>query len=305
MTQLNRLDLNLLVVFEAVYAEQGISRAAERLNLTQSAVSHALGRLREQLGDQLFTRRGHDMIPTAAAIQLFDPVSKALREIHGSVRGLERFDPVSSTRHFKIGVRGFTESVVLPELFRAIRHQGPKMTLSAVHHGRASLAKLFHSGAIDLAIDTLNSLPENMSAEVLDRVSFVVMLRAGHPALSAPLDLDAYLRLDHVAASTNRLGASPEDAALKAMGKARRVVLRSLNYTTASHVVAQSDTALTLPSSFAPLLAVAGSHEIMPSPLTDLSVELCMYWNSRADGDPAITWLRSITRERLRRDLTE
>lgn len=299
MTQLNRFDLNLLVVFEAIYAERGISRAAERLNLTQSTVSHALGRLREQIGDQLFTRRGHDMVPTAASIQLFEPICHALREIDGSIRGLERFDPVSSNRHFRIGVRGFTESVMLPRLFMAIRQLGPKMTVSAVHHGRASLAKLFHNGAIDLAVDTLAATPEGASAELLGRAPLAVMLRAGHPALARTIDLETYLQLDHVAASTNRLGTSLEDAALRAMGRTRKVVLRCQNYTTASHVVAQSDAALTMPANFSDLLAIDGVHEVVAAPFSDLSVELHMYWNARADSDPAITWLRTIAREQF------
>jgi DNA-binding transcriptional LysR family regulator len=301
MTQLNRFDLNLLVVFDAIYTERGISRAAERLNVTQSAVSHALSRMREQLGDQLFTRRGHEMIPTAAANQLSEPIKRALVEIDASIKGLDRFDPVSSSRHFRIGVRGFTESVILPPLFRALRRQGPNLTMGAVHYGRATLSKLLHAGAIDLAIDTMTATSADVSAEMLGRSRLVVMLREGHPALAGPLDFDAFAKLDHMIASTNSRGKTLEDAALRAAGKTRRVVLRCQNFTSASHAVAESDAALTIPEYFANLLLVPGRHRVVPGPFIGESAAIHMYWNSRADTDPAITWLRTLARDNLTR----
>jgi DNA-binding transcriptional LysR family regulator len=303
VTQLNRFDLNLLVVFEAVYAERGISRAAERLNLTQSAVSHALGRMREHLGDPLFTRSGHDMQPTAYAGKLIEPIRRALAEIEGTMKTLDRFDAASSSRHFYIGVRGYTESVILPPLFRALRQQGPKLTLTTVRHNRASLAKLFNAGAIDLAVDILTTLPDEVSAEILGRSPLRVMLRAGHPALTRPLDFDVYVKLDHVVASTNRRGASLEDAALRIAGRSRRIALHCQNYASASAIVAESDLALTIPGIFSHRLADPALHRVVPGPFGELSFDIYMYWNSRADTDPAITWLRSVAREHIGRAL--
>ena len=303
MTQLNRFDLNLLVVFEAVYAERGISRAAERLNLTQSAVSHALGRMREHLGDPLFARSGHEMQPTAIANKLIAPIRRALSEIDGTMKSLDRFDPAHSTRHFHIGVRGYTESVILPPLFRALRREGPQLSLTTVRHGRGSLGKLFNAGAIDLAVDISAELPNEVSAEILGRSPLGVMLRAGHPALARPLDFDDYVKLDHVVASTNRRGASLEDAALRSAGRSRRIILHCQNYASASQVVSESDAALTIPGIFSRRLVNPALHRVVPGPFGDLSFDIYMYWNSRAETDPSITWLRSVAREHIGRAL--
>ncbi|HEU0204237.1 MAG TPA: LysR family transcriptional regulator, partial [Burkholderiaceae bacterium] len=142
-------------MLDAIYTERGITRASERLNLTQPAVSHALARLRELLDDPLFVRDGKVMIPTATAHELIEPVRRALSEIESSLNRLQRFDPAVSTRHFKIGMRHVVESAGVPELMRRLRAEAPGVQLTTLLNERQTLGSALASGELDAALDML------------------------------------------------------------------------------------------------------------------------------------------------------
>jgi DNA-binding transcriptional LysR family regulator len=296
MDILNRFDLNLLVVFEAIYSEGGVSKAADRLCLTQSAVSHALRRLREILNDPLFSREGNQMIPNGAAEQLIGPVRLALDTVKTSLGNLYSFDPASSTKHFRIGVRGPAESTVVPPIFSAMRRAAPHTSLGAVFHNSSSIEGLLKSRAIDLAIDIHQSGYEAIESEGLGRASFVVMLRPNHPAYAPALDLEKYMQLEHIVISTRRSGLGLEDAVLRGRIRGRKVVLQCQDYGTAAATVIASDAAVTVPRNIAMALA-----EQTPLTITELFPNLqfkyAMYWNAENTSDPSVTWFRSVVRE--------
>jgi DNA-binding transcriptional LysR family regulator len=295
MLNLSRFDLNLLVVFEAIYSSGGITRAGEQLNLTQSAISHALARLRELLGDKLFVREGHLMIPTPMAQELIKPVRRALAEIEGSLRQIETFDPSTATRPFRIGLRSFVETVILPPLVPYLLKRAPGITLSAIRHDRTSLEAMLAVGDIDIAIDVHLPRTDQLSMTSLWGGYMVVLARRGHPAFNQKLDLEAYLALDHIVASSRRKGTSIEDMALQRLGLERRVSVRCQNHATAGQIAARSDMVMTVPVSFAETLVQFHDLDMAPAPIDMPSSDLYLYWHPHLDKDPANKWLRAAS----------
>lgn len=290
----SRIDLNLLVVLDAIYTERGITRASERLNLTQPAVSHALARLRELLDDPLFVRDGNTMTPTATAHELIEPVRRALNEIESSLNRLQRFDPAASTRHFKIGMRHVVESSGVPEFVRRVRAQAPHVQLSSLLHERQTLASALASGELDAALDMLLPPAPNVSHARLAGGRMVVAVRRDHPRVGNELDLATYLELEHVLASSRRSGPGLEDVALQRIGRERRVVLRCQHHWTACQVVASTDLVYTMAEHYAAAVNAALGNRLLPFPLDVPANELYLYWHANLDADPANRWLRGL-----------
>lgn len=293
MLNLSRFDLNLLVVFESIYASGGITRSSEQLNLTQSAISHALARLRELLGDKLFVREGHDMVPTPLAQELIGPVRRALLEIEGSLRQIELFDPATSAKSFRIGVRSFVETVTLPPLVQHLRALAPHISLSAVRHERTNLQGMLAAGDVDIAIDVHLPKTSNVSLSPLWGGHMVVLARRDHPVIASGLDLKTYLSLDHIVASSRRKGASVEDMVLQKLGYERRIAVRCQNHATAGQIAARTDMLLTVPQSFAATLMRFHDLATLPAPIAIPSMDLYIYWHNHLDKDPANLWLRT------------
>ena len=296
MVNVSRVDLNLFVVLDAIYTEGGITRASERLNLTQPAISHALARLRELVGDPLFVRDGHTMMPTAAAHALIGPVRRALKEIEGSLNQLQQFDPATSTRSFRIGMRHIVESATLPELVRRVRAQAPGVQLAAVHHDRDAMHGALATGELDAVIDVLLPRVPQVSYERLAGGKMVVAVRANHPRVGDALDLATYLALDHVMASSRRSGPGLEDMALQRLGHERRVVVRCQHHWTACQLVATSDLLLTLPERYAGSANAALGNRLLPFPVDAAANDLYLYWHANADAEPGSRWLREQMR---------
>ena len=152
---ISRIDLNLLVVLEAIYTEGGLTRAAERLHVTQPAVSYALGRLRELLGDPLFVRQGHGMAPTPFMRTMIEPLRQALRGIEAVLNDMQHFDPATAERRFTLGCRDTLESLVLPRLLNRITRAAPRVELATVHFSRRDAKADLVSGRLDLLTDAV------------------------------------------------------------------------------------------------------------------------------------------------------
>jgi DNA-binding transcriptional LysR family regulator len=299
MVNVSRIDLNLFVVLDAIYTEGGITRASERLALTQPAISHALARLRELVGDPLFVREGHAMVPTAAAHALIGPVRRALKEIEGSLNQLQAFDPATSTRAFRIGMRHIVESAALPDLALRVRAAAPQVQLAAVHHDRDALHGALATGELDAVVDVLLPRAPHVSYQLLAGGKLVVAVRAGHPAVGASLDLPTYLALDHVMTSSRRSGPGLEDLALQRLGHERRVAVRCQHHWTACQLVASSDLLLTMPERYAGTANAVLGNRLLPFPIEAAASDLYLYWHANADAEPGNRWLREQIRAGL------
>ncbi|WP_311766309.1 LysR family transcriptional regulator [Burkholderia contaminans] len=286
-----RTDLNLLVVLDRIYAQQSITRAAQQLNLSQSAVSHALNRLRELLGDPLFERHGNAMMPTPFTRAIIVRVRNGLHTLECTLHEASRFDVATTVRRFTIGILNAQEPVVLPPIAQYVATHAPSIDIAAVQHDRRAIEADLLTGSLDAVIDVLLPHPQSVRSTRLTTDRYVVLCRRNHPRVSQHLDLDAYLAEEHVLVTSRQRGGGVEDAALVKLGAERRVRLRCIRYFAACRVVNQTDLLLTMPERYARLLNEMCGNQMLECPF-DASIDTYLYWHTNSDADPANSWLR-------------
>jgi len=284
--------LNLFIVFEAIYAEGSVTRASLKLNLTQPAISHALGRLRVMFDDPLFVRQGHMMVSTPLARSIIEPVRHSLRGFEVTLNKLNRFDPASTEREFTLALRDVLESTVLPPLMVALANDAPLARVAAVQVDRRELESELQAGTLDCAIDVLLPLaPDIRHARILaDRT--LVVARRGHPRLQGEMTLDQYLAEQHILASSRRKGPGIEDFELSRLGMQRKIRLRCQHYFAACRVVSQTDLLLTMPERYARVANQQFDNQLLALPLEMPAWDVYLYWHANVEDDPANKWLR-------------
>jgi DNA-binding transcriptional LysR family regulator len=303
---LSRIDLNLLVVFDTVYAEGGITAASRKLNLSQPAVSHALARLRDVFGAPLFERRGRGISPTPLARSIAGPVREALATMQRTLGEAGRFDPATTERGFRVGLREALEPSVLPQLTRAVCEAGPRLTLAAARHDRARLEQDLAAGMFDVVLDALLPVADRVPHERVRSDRMIVVARRDHPGLRrvrrrgrGAWDLEAYLALEHVQVSSRRRGPALEDMALRPLGRPRKVRVRCQSHAAACAIAAGTDLVATIPEAYARNVIDAAGHRVLPMPLEGVALETYMYWSESAAADAANRWLRARVREAM------
>ena len=289
---LSSVDLNLFVVFDTIYAEGGITRASRRLNLSQPAVSHALGRLRGMFDDALFTRHGHVMTPTPLARRLIEPIRQSLQGLEVTLSKVDRFDPANATKRFVVGMRDAQESAVLAGLMRRVTREAPRIDISVIRTERRDIERELSAGTLDAALDVLLPLPEEIRRQHLSVEWMTVVARKAHPRLKGRLTLETYLAQEHIAVSSRRRGLSAEDFELGRHNLRRRVRLRCQNYFAACQVVAETDLILTMPQRYARILNARFGNRLLAFPLKAPAFDAYLYWHVSAEADPANAWLR-------------
>jgi len=290
-------DLNLLTVFEALWAERNVTRAARRVGITQSAMSHALKRLRAQLSDALFHPTPGGMIPTPYAQELAGPLGEALALVRRTVETPRKFAPRTLRRTFTVATSDYVEMVLLPRLLARVARLAPEVTL-VVRPAAARPERELVSGVHDLLITPGDGDAPGVRAQALFDERFVCVLRAGHPdAHGRKLSLERFLRLPHVLVSPQGSGPAAVDEALAALGKRRRVTLRIPNFLIAPLVIAETDHVITLPERV--VRAVAGRRRlaVFPPPVALPGFSVSQRWHERNDADPAHGWFRDLVAE--------
>ena len=299
MRHLARFDLNLLRIFEAIFAKGGVSAAARHLNLSQPAISHALARLRTQFDDPLFVRQGNRLVPTHAARAIAGPVREALRGLDAALDAATAFDPVRTTREFRIGVRLSGEMPRFSSLVSRVRSAAPHVALASVTFRRRDLVMMLANGDLDLALDVALPTNDRLCRHYLGTEPLVVVARKGHPHVDGAIDLETYLSLDHIIATARPYGPGIEDMALDQMGLTRRVAVRCQHAITAWQIVASSDMLFALPRSHAEVLDAMWPMQLVELPLPVEQSGSYLYWHQASQADPGLGWLRAIIVEEL------
>lgn len=258
---LTRADLNLLVLFEAVSHERHVGRAADRLNLTQSAVSHGLGRLRRLLNDPLFLKTPKGVVPTARAIALQAPIADALARVRSVISSAGPFEPATSTRRFTIGAPDGVSAVILSSLLAETQRSAPGIDISVrqllpvageispERAWRVAFAEL-EARAMDVAIIPSDHVPTRFSKQLLYEETFVLAVRAGHPFLDEPT-LARYCDAQHLVVSLTGDSHGFVDEVIAQTGHSRRVALTVPNFMFALAVIAETHLICALPRRFA------------------------------------------------------
>lgn len=300
MRSINRIDLGLLQVFDAIFWKGGVSAAARHLNLSQPAISHALAKLRIIMGDELFVRQGNVLAPTSKSRLLADPVRRALSSLTAAIDEATTFDPARSHREFRIGIRLSGELARFPRIAQRVRREAPNIVLVSTTFRRRDAVRALASGELDLVFDVSNEeRSEQLCSAAVGSEQLAVATRAGNPQVDGPLDLDGYLALEHVVATSRARGPGLEDLALAELGMARKVAVRCQHFITAWQIVAASDLALTLPASQARMLDAVWPMRLDALPVRIEPSHSYLYWHRGSQNDPGIAWLRELALDEL------
>ncbi|WP_339490739.1 LysR family transcriptional regulator [Pseudomonas sp. EL_65y_Pfl2_R95] len=286
---LNKVDLNLFVVFDAIYTEANLTRAGQIVGITQPAVSNALARLRETFNDPLFVRTAQGMVPTPMSQNIIGPVRNALQQLRISVQESRTFNPAEANKTYRISMTDLSEAMVFPALFQRLRRLAPKVCIESMLARRRDTTKELAAGRLDFAIDApLNTDPQVRHVKLLED-RYVCALRKNHPLSKDKISLDEYLSLSHIHISSRRSGLGYIDLALGKMGIQRKIALRSQHYLMANTVLHNTDMAMTVPERF----ARSNDLHYMQLPVKEMpTLETHLYWHESTDQDPANRWMR-------------
>ncbi|RQS11089.1 LysR family transcriptional regulator [Burkholderia sp. Bp9002] len=296
--RLSKIDLNLFVVFDAIYSKRNLTRAAELLSLTQPAVSNALARLRKTLNDPLFVSTPAGMVPTPMAENIVGRVREALQLLDASAHEGDVFDPASSERVFRLSMSDLTEALLMPALGELLQLHAPRMQVRSYYMDRGELPTALANGSVDIAIDSAMIGDANLHQALLVRDRYACMIRRDHPFRGDVLTLDDYLAMGHIHVSSRRKGSGHVDAELARLGQRRNIQMRVQHYMVAPLIAMRGDLALTAPLRL--LRSYPARVLELPFELPDL--EYCCYWHRSADRDHANQWLRERLTQ-LMRDL--
>ena len=299
------LDLNLLRVFDVVMTERSVTRAAERLAMTQPAVSNALRRLREATREELFTPSSTGVTPTRQAEALWPTVRAALGELR-EVFEPQAFDPQRDPRGFTLAMADATAAVIVPALVRALDAEGAKVGLRFIPLASRDPRALLEHGDADLALGFFPELPAALAAEADSCVmeleplwgcEYVCVMRRDHPlAAQGTLTLDAFCAAKHLRVSFAGRPRGFVDDALQRLGRERQVMITVNQFHSAGCVVRQSDLLTVLPRSFVPATGFASELACRTLPFEMPGIDVALLWHRRHEHDAAQRWLRELVR---------
>jgi DNA-binding transcriptional LysR family regulator len=285
------LDLNLLVVFEAIYSAGSISRAADTLNLTQPALSNALARLRKQLDNPLFVRSGNGVVPTARADEIIEPIREALFAIDQSIRPKELFDPAVTKRHFRLIIADPLEQITVSALLRVIGHQS-QISFELLPPQTINIDEALLEGKADLALFLMPIRVAELNNTPLCPVDPVIVARRDHPRLSAQSPRETVMEEGFVslALGPGKLENSEKVNILKRLRP--RQVCQVAKVSSIAQLVSQSDLVGVLPAIYARKVATRYGLDIISHPVPEIEQKFQLIWHRRFESDPGHIWLR-------------
>lgn len=286
-----RFDLNLLLTLEVLLAEQNVTKAAARLNLSQPAVSAQLNRLRDLFNDQLFVPAQRGMIPTPKAIELRRPISDVLELARATVTSHRTFDPASAELTVVIACTDYLQVALASPFVSSLRQKAPGVRVSLRLLDTSTLQEQLVDGEVDLALMTPSAAPTNLLSQHLYDERYVLISRRGHPHIHPNLSVSDYAELEHVVVSLRRSGfTTPVDMSLKAIGFKRKVVLSASSFLFVLDIVARTDFVALVPGK---LVARTDSLMVVDPPFSVEGFAVGMVWHGRTHDHPGQRWIRS------------
>jgi DNA-binding transcriptional LysR family regulator len=300
---LSRVDLNLLVLFETVLKERHVARAAQRLHLSPSAVSHGMRRLRETFNDPLFLRHPKGVVPTARALSMADPVEQILARVRQVIANADAFDPTQSKRTFVVGAPDALAVVALPAVLATISKQAPGVSVSVRDLRPADTIAALDARQIDVALYPLEEVPARFEARFLYDEEFAVAARADH-SFGKRLSLDAYCSARHLLVSRSGDAHGFVDDLLEQRGRSRSIVLIVPSFMFAMAALATTDMVGTLPRSLLRMHAKRFGLAILEPPVPLIRSKVYAMTSKVAMMDLGIAWLMELLQRQLSQQVT-
>lgn len=292
------LDLNLLPVFDALIRIGNVSRAAEELNMSQSAVSHALKRLRAFFGDPLFLKTGNGMQPTPRALELREPVLDVMGTVRGELLVREGFDAAVARRSFTLCLTDMGELIFLPRLIARLRNAAPGCTLRTLQLPMDRIPAVLESGEADLALGSLHAVPEGLYQQQLFTRSFVTIVNRRNRRIGDTLTQEEFFALEHIVVSMSGRIEDAYDAVVDALAGPRRIYLTTPHFLTVPMIIEQNPELIaTVPRELATKFAAYKSIRVVDTPVAVPAFAIRQHWHPRFQHDAANTWLRRLVKE--------
>ncbi|MDX2273420.1 MAG: LysR family transcriptional regulator [Cyanobacteriota bacterium] len=298
---LSSVDLNLLVAFEALFTEQSVTAAAQRLHIGQPAMSAALARLRVLLGDELFVRVGRQMRPTPRATELAPAIRQALTQIRQLLTTSQPFDPITAQRNFVIGSSDYFTTWLAPHLIQASQGSQRGLTWELTHFHKEEVPALLERGGIDVALGTFTDLPSGIHQQPLIEERLVGICRPGHPALHPNLSDVEYAAMPHALFTLRRDRVGEVDRVLAQRQLRRRIVLTTSYFLVLPSMMAASDLVSAVPLHLARHFQEQGLVELFELPVATEPWMISLIWSRLLDQDPAHQWLRQLIQQSVTR----
>lgn len=291
---LRQIDLNLLVIFNQLLRDRRVSTTADKLGLSQPAVSNALKRLRVLLKDDLFVRTARGMEPTPYAMHLIEPIGYALGTLENALNQRDTFNPLTSERVFTLSLTDIGEIYFMPTLMETLSRVAPHVRISTVRNNDGHLREDMESGNVDLAVGLLPSLTTGFFQRRLFKQRYVCIFRKNHPGAQNPISLEQYKSLPHVGITSVNTGHGEVDEWMLKKGIQRQMQLQVPHFVAVGHILQTSDLIATVPERFAqrceePFQLVSSP---LPVKLPDIAIHL--FWHGKYNRDPANMWLRQM-----------
>jgi DNA-binding transcriptional LysR family regulator len=296
-----KFDLNLLVAFDALYAERSVTRAAQRVGMGQPGMSHALARLREQFQDELFVRAGSGIQPTVLAERLAEPVREVLQQAHAVFARRPRFDPHSDQREFLLAMPDGQQLVILPPLTQQLQAHAPHARLRTVAFDRRRVFLQLEDGEIELTVGVFDSTAPGLRVEVLYAETHACVYNPKLIRVRSPLRLEEYLAHPHVLLSHAGDTVGVVDKVLAKRNLKREIVATTPSAHVIPFLLREVKAFGIVPSRIAQSVARSAGLAICRPPVETGGFEVSMVWRSRSDGDQAHVWLRDQLRQVARR----
>ena len=301
MTSPRNLDLHALECFDMLLRERSVSRAADRMGISQSSMSEALARLRERLGDPLLVRTREGMVPTDRAQVLLPAVRTTIEQLRALLAGDGGFDPARAADRFRLTASDYAQLLLMPTLTRRLQGQAPGCAVEVRTVNLRDVERALEAGDVDLAIAYYPDPPASLRRSPLLSDRYVCLARQGHPLVTPDMTPETFASLPHAAVSPSGLSyfSNVVDSALTPLGLSRRIVVSCPHFLLASHLVSQSDLVLALPRRAALSMAGFFPLQVAEIPLPMRQVDVAMYWHERSHHGLAQRWLRSVVGEIL------
>ncbi|SAL43619.1 LysR family transcriptional regulator [Caballeronia humi] len=298
MEEIKDFDLNLLRVFDAMWRQRHLSRAAEELGLSQPAMSHALKRLRERIGDQLFFKVRTGMQPSPRAEQLAPVVRSVLTEVRDLILTAPQFHPGDAQRIFTIATSEVGELAVLPRLLTQVIKEAPHVDIETVAASQGDLMGLLERGRADLAIGFFPDLIDtDLFEQTLTRRGFVCLARAGHPIASRKMTEQQFCAASHAIVGSDSWSLELAEKYLHDNGIRPHAVFRTPRSLSIPMVIASTDLIVTVAEPIADIFARVEDLRQMTPPYPLPSFLIKQHWHRTQHEDPANRWLRSLVHE--------
>ncbi|MGL5003739.1 MAG: LysR family transcriptional regulator, partial [Casimicrobium sp.] len=282
-----KIDLNLMRVFDALFAERKVSAAADRVGLTQPALSNALARLRIALSDELFTRSPSGMQPTPFALEIAPVIRNSLQSLDDALDRRAHFEPISSTKRFRIAMTDIGEIYFLPKLMQFLEENAPQVSIATVRNSEIDVAAELSNGDVDLALGWMPKLGSGFFQRRLFEQHHRCLMAANHPLAKGAFTLSRFLKAKHAVVVSAGTGHARIEAIMQQRGVKRMIALELPHFVAVPYIVRDTELVVTVPEKLAERAAVPFGLAVRTPPIEDLSFQVNMFWHRRVHKDDA------------------